>query len=70
MNEMIKHLTDQSSLLSKSAAAVVILTSLVSLAAATGCGAGSSDAELDRIPNVPPSTRGAEGAAVADPTAR
>lgn len=47
-------------------ATCILLTPLVSL---TGCG-NTSEPELDRVPNVPPSTRGTEGAAVFDPTGR
>ena len=34
----------------------------VSVVMITGCGQQNNDADLDRIPNVPPSTRGDDGA--------
>ncbi len=49
---------------------ILFLMLLVSLIAVSGCGLGDPEAELDRVPNVPPSTRGAEGGAVFDPTGR
>ena len=43
-------------------ASVVLLSSL------TGCKGDPDEVELDRVPNVPASTRGAEGASVEQPT--
>ena len=50
---------------------ILFLTLLVSVMATVGCGSGNSgDAELDRVPSIPPSTRGAEGAVVTAPKDR
>ena len=49
----------------------MLLTLLISLVSLAGCGSGnSSDAELDRVPDVPAATRSSKGATVPDPRGR
>lgn len=65
---MKKHALQQYLMFPRLITALMLLMSLVSLA---GCGNGNpNDSGLDRVPNVPASTRAAEGATVADPSGR
>ena len=65
---MIKHTLPQHLKFSWAITVLMLLASLVSLA---GCGSGNrGDEGLDRVPNVPPSTRAAGGGSVAEPKGR
>ncbi len=56
--------------LRRAVATSLLLTSPVLIFAMAGCGFADSSETLDRVPNVPASTRAGEGAAVADPAGR
>ncbi len=64
---MTKHSLQHSRWFAWTVSSFILLSSLVSMA---GCGGSNDDVELDRIPNVPASTRGAAGGALAEPKGR
>lgn len=68
---MKKHAVQENLTFTGRLSAFILLTSLAFLTSLAGCGSGNpSDADLDRVPNVPASTRSSQGATAAAPTGR